>query len=117
MCRAQVLLADREVLQDQVVVVELQNEELKEAVGLLQAEAGATQLLLASCMRRVEEVCVRYDCRPSVRRASLNHATSEQRPTLLFRVCCPVTDVQAGRRDLGRQGSVHSSLRDQRLLL
>ncbi|MEW5306630.1 MAG: hypothetical protein WDW36_009084 [Sanguina aurantia] len=52
----QVLLADREVLQDQVVVVELQNEELKEAVGLLQAEAGATQLLLASCMRRVEEV-------------------------------------------------------------
>lgn len=51
-------MADREVLQDQVVVVELQNEELKETVEFLQAEASATQLQLETYMRRVEEVCV-----------------------------------------------------------
>lgn len=53
----QVLLADREVLQDQVVVVELQNESLLERVQAMAMENSSKQQELEKYMRMVREVC------------------------------------------------------------
>lgn len=55
----QVLLADRDVLQDQVILVELRNENLLERVQAMTAENSAQQQELEKYIRLVLQVRVR----------------------------------------------------------